>query len=127
MAIIVKYALKYQGIVSSDGMIVSLAGPFAGHDMRMLAESGITDHIRSLNYDGIDRPLYIFGDLGYTTFQYIQTPFEGLNLNQEQRNCNKMMSEIGVPNEWAFKDVLQKSNIVKCHKNKNKIVNYHNF
>jgi len=103
------HALKYQGIVASDGMIVSLAGPFAGrdHDMRMLAESGITDHIRSLNYDGVDRPLYIFGDLGYTTSHYIQTPFEGLNLNQEQRNYNKIMSKIRVPNEWAFKDVLQ--------------------
>jgi hypothetical protein len=80
------HALKYQGVTSADGMIVSLAGPFFGrdHDMRMLNESNLLALLENLDY--IDnRDFYIYGDSGYVMSRFIQIPFEGLNLNPAKR------------------------------------------
>jgi hypothetical protein len=103
------HALKYQGISSADGMIVSLSGPFVGrdHDMKMLADSDIVNKLDSLDYQGLDRELFIYGDLGYVMSNRIQVPFEGLNLTSSQKKFNRVMSQHRVTVEWAFKNVLQ--------------------
>ena len=107
------HALKYQAVAMANGMIVSLAGPFVGHDhnMRILAESNLDGNLQAIgNGQATNMPInsvYIFGDMGYVISNKIIVPFEGLNLSASQKRFNLEMSRVRECVEWSYKDVLQ--------------------
>ena len=101
------HALKYQSMIMADGIISSLWGPFPArnHDMRMLAESKILENIEDI-LQNFEDPLYIYGDMGYSTSRYIISPFQGA-LSNEQRQFNLEMSRARETVKWGFKNFLQ--------------------
>jgi nuclease HARBI1 len=98
--------LKWQVIITPDGMLFHIFGPYEGrrHDMHLYAESGLDDILsENLLIDGVQH--YLFGDSGYTLRPYMMTPFEGANLDANELLFNKRMSKDRVSVEWAFKGI----------------------
>ena len=79
-----KHALKYQSIVSLDGLIADLRGPYCGsrHDARMLSDSKVMHDIYNLNNSN---NIYIncYGDPAYPNIANLHRPFIGGNITAE--------------------------------------------
>ena len=98
-----RFCLSHQGVNTPDGIIISFSGPVEGrrHDVTLLRMSEIIpfirqhERLRTLSF-------LIFGDPAYSNSDIIMTPFKGANLNQEQREFNKLLSSVRVSVEWCF-------------------------
>lgn len=102
-----QHGLKYQGIVTPDGITVSLCGPFAGaiHDMNMLDSSDIVLEFEELlNCEDIGEKFYaLYGDPAYRQSPCVIRPFpSGLALTDDQRTTNQLMSSVRECVEWEF-------------------------
>ena len=106
---------NHQGVVTPDGIIVEMHGPFEGrtNDKRMLAESGMMDRLER------DFPDYcVFGDRGYDAgHPSLQIPFTGAHITQDEANYNLKMLKIRQPVEWAFGKVVNLFAFVDFKKN----------
>ncbi|ETI40954.1 hypothetical protein F443_13791 [Phytophthora nicotianae P1569] len=102
-----KHALKFQTLVTPDGLISHLFGPYAGrnHDIKMYRESKIADTIR---LDSRFRGFRVFGDCAYGNDDVIVSPFEGAigNLTAEQTHINACMSRIRISVEWSYAQIV---------------------
>ncbi|ETP54962.1 hypothetical protein F442_00433 [Phytophthora nicotianae P10297] len=102
-----KHALKFQTLVTPDGLISHLFGPYAGrnHDIKMYRESKIAGTIR---LDSRFRGFRVFGDCAYGNDDVIVSPFEGAigNLTAEQTHINACMSRIRVSVEWSYAQIV---------------------
>jgi hypothetical protein len=97
---------KFQAILTPDGIISSLVGPFRGpdNDLEMFYRSQIQDRIREVIQD---RPmLYLFGDAGYEHEFGLWAPFQHANgwrsLEPEQLRFNRMFSKARIEVEHGF-------------------------
>lgn len=98
------HALKFQSVVTPDGIIVHLSGPWVGrrHDARMLMESNLLETL-SIHANGTNgEAMQIYGDPAYGIHRYLLSPFRGANLTPEQRLFNKDMSSVRECVEWQF-------------------------
>ena len=101
-----KHSLKFQAVNSSDGMILHAYGPVEGrrHDWFMYVCSGLEINLRSvLHVNG--RQYVIYGDSEYNWRPFMEVPFQGSNLNANQRAFNASMSKSRITVEWIFKEV----------------------
>lgn len=78
-----KHGYKFQLVVTPDGLVSSLMGPFIGRrgDWRMVEDSGIVEKLREVN--GGRRPahaLYLYGDPAYCTVYGIMGPYKNYPL-----------------------------------------------
>ena len=101
------HGLKYQAVVTPDGITVSLCGPFAGaiHDMNMLDSSDIISELDEiLDCEDIGDKFYaLYGDPAYRPSSCLIRPFlTGLALTDNQRTTNEMMSSVRECVEWEF-------------------------
>ena len=89
-------------------MIANLYGSAEGrrHDCALLAMSNLLQDLRQFSYDVNDQVLCLFGDPAYPIWRHLQSPFSGAHLNQQQRDFNKLMSQVRVTVEWVFGDVI---------------------
>lgn len=73
------HCLKYQVIVTPDGIIAHLFGPVEGlqHDAAVLTESRILDILDIHVYASDGTPLQIYGDPAYGISEHLITPFQG--------------------------------------------------
>lgn len=94
------HALKFQCVLTPDGMIAQLYGPVEGrrHDMFLVRDSGISAILAAPPFD----QYVIYGDPGYVTEAGIVSPFKGADLTADQQAFNAAMSSERVPVEWAF-------------------------
>ena len=101
------HALKFQSIVTPNGLIANLFGPVEGrrHDSGMLADSNVMPELQRICHRPNDHPFCIYGDLAYPIRPQLQTPFRGLNLTNEQKAYNTSMSKVRVEVEWVFGDI----------------------
>eukprot|EP00171_Calliarthron_tuberculosum_P009482 IDg9482t1 len=100
-----KHALKYQAVNSPDGMILHAYGPMEGrrHDWTLYVRSGLDEQLPSLlNIEG--KRYCLYGDSGYSKRWYMEVPYQGSNLNAEQRALYKAMSSSRITVEWIFKE-----------------------
>ncbi|KAG2200946.1 hypothetical protein INT47_003181 [Mucor saturninus] len=102
-----QHGLKYQAVVTPDGITVSLCGPFAGaiHDMNMLDSSDIVSELDEiLNCEDIGDKFYaLYGDPAYRPSFCLIRPFlTGLALTDNQRTTNEMMPSVRECVEWEF-------------------------
>jgi nuclease HARBI1 len=113
------HALKFQSVVSPDGIIVHLSGPWIGrrHDARMLRESNLLDILAEHANGTNGEPMQIYGDPAYGIHQYILSPFRGVNLSAEQREFNKLMSSVRECVEWQFGKIIQEFAFLDFKKN----------
>lgn len=71
--------MKYQGLMTPDGIISHLTGPWVGrrHDSRMLNESGLYQELQLYSRGSDGRPMHVYGDPAYSLSTYIVSPFKG--------------------------------------------------
>lgn len=100
------HALKYQAVMTPDGIILHLYGPVEGrrHDWTLYTRSEMDGQLESTLFcDGIQYCIY--GDSGYNERAYLQVPFQGSNLNPDQSAFNAGMAGARITVEWVFKEV----------------------
>lgn len=101
-------AVKMQSVTTPDGLIFNVGGPIEGrrHDMTLFRLSNIEEDLaRALLINGQQH--YIYGDSAYVLRAYLQVPFQGSALTDDQISFNAAMSKVRVSVEWGYKDIKQ--------------------
>jgi hypothetical protein len=112
------HGIKFQAVVTPDGMISHLSGPFNGnrHDAWILTESGLPNMMRNGLRDG-NGIFCFYGDNAYPRSPQLVSPYKGLLLDQDQLAFNRAMSRYRISVETAFGKVLQQFAFVDFKKN----------
>ena len=99
------HGIKFQSVVTPDGLIANLSGPFEGkrHDSTMLHESGLLNDLRRVAFHN-GQPLCLYSDLTYPLGVHLQAPFEGNNLTPHM----ELYNESG----WQWKYYLETFQII---------------
>jgi hypothetical protein len=101
-----RHGLKFQALVTPDGLILHAAGPLEGrrHDWTMFRLSGLDEQLENLLF--IEGTQYFaYGDSGYTRRPWLQVPYQGSSLTNEQEATNRAASACRVTVEWIFQEV----------------------
>jgi hypothetical protein len=108
------HAIKFQSILTPDGLICSLYGATTGarNDTGILNESGIFQIIR----ENFPPNSFLYGDSGYHNGDFIRVPFRGVT-NPEEQEINERMSSARVSVEWGFGWVVNKWAFLDYKKN----------
>lgn len=100
---------KYQAIVTPDGLISSLEGPFTGadHDWKIYTEGRVEERLRRLFEQRPGRAsLWLYGDPAYHCVYGVIAPYKHhlgrRHLPPEQRQFNKVLSRYRISVEHAF-------------------------
>ena len=98
------HGFKYQAIVTPDGLVISLHGPYEGkaNDAAMVHDSKIEHHISSILAGKEDNDLYLFGDSAYTSFRRIMRPYPEATAAPEDKHFNLIISGVRIAVEQAF-------------------------
>jgi len=104
------HTFKFQSIVTPDGLLSSLIGPFPGPigDWIVWRSSGIgeiLEHLFEKNDVSEDQRLYVYGDSAYVSaFGVIGPYLEQVNrpLRQEEEAANFVLSGERIVVEWGF-------------------------
>ncbi len=97
--------MKYQSVVTPDGIIVHMFGPIVGsrHDCTLLKQSNL---MATLNQHIVhpEQSFVLYGDPAYSSNDVtrIKAPFKGSHLTTEKENFNKRMSSVRQSVEWEF-------------------------
>ena len=97
------HALKYQSVVSPNGLIANLYGPLEGrrHDSRLLAMSGLLQKPQQHSYSLTGEVVCLYGDSAYPHRVHLQRPFlRRCVLTENEQNFNRSMSQVRVAVEW---------------------------
>ncbi len=114
------HAIKFQSVVTTDGLMVQINGPWSGkmHDGAILSRSLLLEQLARLPYPDSVLPheprlqrYQLYADLGYPYSHLIITPFRDHRDNQEHREWNVQMSRSRCAVEWGFQNV---TNTFKC-------------
>jgi hypothetical protein len=106
-----RHGMKYQGIVTPDGLIVHFGGPFKGrlNDITMLRESGLEQKFEELYKDEQEGEFFVlFGDKAYISLVRILSPFPRKHIEPHERQWNRRMEQARVAVENAFGQIQQK-------------------
>lgn len=90
------HGFKYQSLLTPDGIIADLRGPFPGntHDLTMLRGSRLYDVLEQHAWTVDRQPLAIYGDPAYTLTNHLLVPFRNVpGMPQLQREFNMRMAE----------------------------------
>ncbi|XP_067129952.1 uncharacterized protein [Centruroides vittatus] len=103
------HCLKFQSVVTPDGMIANLFGPLEGrrHDSGMLRKSNLLEHLAAIPCSENGTQFVLYGDSGYPLRQHLITPFGGGSLTPEQQLFNSKMSSVTECVEWVFGKIVQ--------------------
>ena len=101
--------MKFQGVVTPDGLFVDLWGPVSGtrHDNCMLAQSGLMQKLATL-ISPSGHPYCLYGDPAYALSNHLLYPYSAASvgpLSPEMADFNKRMSHCRVTVEWGFKEM----------------------
>jgi len=102
------HALKYQSVVTPDGMLHQLAGPWAGarHDMHMLRQSALLPYVNALPRTADGTQFSIYADCGYSERDGIVTPYFDGAVNAVHEAWNQAMASSRIAVEWGFGDIV---------------------
>lgn len=105
-----QHGIKFQSVVTPDGLIALLFGPIEGsrHDSYMLGESGLLPQLRALMpADGSLGPVYsLFGDPAYPQSLHIFGGFRHTIPGTVEARWNTLMSQVRQVVEWGFKEIV---------------------
>lgn len=102
------HSLKLQAVTNPDGIFLHVFGTLEGrrHDWKLYVRSELDDQFTEfMEVDGLQYCTY--GDSGYNWREFLEIPFQGSNISDNQNAFNKRMSEERVTVEWMFKEVKQ--------------------
>ena len=99
------HGIRFQAIVTPDGLISSLYGPEYGPvgDWRMWKDCGIAAKLREL-FTGTSESdmLYLYGDPAYSLSYGTLAPFSRRELSARENAMNIEMSSARIVVEWGF-------------------------
>jgi hypothetical protein len=97
----------YQAVVTPDGLIVSLIGPFAGSrpDIAMYHESYLDGLLQPVVTQGPD-VYHLFGDKAYRGLPLVMSPYHPA-LTEEQERYNTHLSRLRIAVEHAFSRITK--------------------
>lgn len=103
-----QHGVKFQAIVTPDGIVSHLGGPFTAnrHDAAILTQSGLLPFMEQQFRDD-KRNFCLFGDAGYPISAHLVCPFKGASLTEDQRAFNVEMSRSRICVEWSFGKVIE--------------------
>ena len=102
------HGLKFQSVVTPDGIICHWSGPYAGsrHDAGILGTSQLLQVLEQ-SFVHQERTFNIYGDPAYPSSIILQAPFRGAHITEVEQVFNRMMSRVRVAVEWSFGGLLQ--------------------
>ena len=100
-----KHALKYQAVLTTDGMLLHVYGPLDGrkHDWTLCTRSGLEEQLPNCMQLEEGMRFCIYGDSGYSRRWYLDTRFQGASFSPDKSTFNEAMSAVRVTIEWIFK------------------------
>ncbi|KAE9124044.1 hypothetical protein PF002_g7954 [Phytophthora fragariae] len=101
------HAMKFQTVVTPDGIISHLFGPVDGrrHDLFILNQSGLKTQLE-INPSFHNNKL-IYGDPAYGRTNVFCCPYKGCRVNAPQMELNKDMSAVRVSVEWSYGEITK--------------------
>ena len=100
------HAIKFQSIVTPDGIIANLFEPVEGrrHDCFLLNVSGVLEEMERVQWqDRNQNPFCLYGDPGYPLRDCLIQPYRNVaGLDQYQQQFNTAMSSVRETVEWQF-------------------------
>ncbi|XP_040358411.1 protein ALP1-like [Ixodes scapularis] len=107
---------KYQALMSANGIICQLVGPFNGrrHDAGILKDTALYDNLQAINHG---ERYVIYGDPAYPLRPLLLKPFGGSRRLPHEALFNKRMSTVRQAVEWGFGKVAADFAFVDFHKN----------
>ena len=105
------HGLKFQCVVTPDGFIALLQGPFAGrmHDAAIFRETELEETLEEMMpfvEDEEDSVYHLCGDLAYPQSAYVCRGFAGVDPNTIEAIFNERMSNVRIVVEWTFNGIL---------------------
>ena len=104
------HSLKFQSVVTPNGMIANLFGPVEGrrHDSAVVRMSGLMAELEHRQMrDRAGRAMAVYGDPAYPLREYLQCPFKGANITPGQQDFNAQMASARECVEWEFGKMLR--------------------
>lgn len=117
------HCVKYQSILTPDGLIVSLKGAYPGrfHDAAVFRESNIYQELQQKMVFPDGQHFVLYGDQGYGIRELLLVPYAN-PVTQEQHDFNVSMSAMRVSVEWGFQKVLSEFAFVDFKKNQKLLI-----
>lgn len=102
------HGLKFQAVVTPDGIVSHLAGPHCGnkHDSSILRETGLLAKLDTSLRDQ-DGPFLLYGDGGYPLVPQLLCPYKGATVTRDQKLFNTRLSKVRIAVEMSFGKVIQ--------------------
>ena len=102
------HAIKFQSVVTPDGMIANMFGPVEGrrHDSAMLAMSNLLPQLQQNSIDTNGNLMCIYGDPAYPVRAQLLSPFPLAHITPAESAWNQSMSSVRVAVEWVFGDII---------------------
>lgn len=112
------HCIKFQSIVTPDGLIVHLNGPYVGsrHDAGIYNCSNIRNTIGPHLIKN-SRQYILYGDPAYPISTFLFPPFKGAVLSEDEVIFNFKMSQVRQCVEWGFSKVVNLFAFVDFRKN----------
>jgi nuclease HARBI1 len=103
------HALKYQSVVTPDGYIAVLHGPYTGshHDARIFNLSGLQTRLEEIMPRGVGLIYSLYADWAYSTTVWVMTGVRAAEAGGAEALFNAFMSSCRIAVEWGFKDILR--------------------
>jgi hypothetical protein len=104
------HALKYQALVTPDGMLQQLAGPWPGsrHDMYAYHKSKLKEFVQALPRSADGTTFAVYADQGYAASSEVETPYFDGAADAMHEAMNQAMASSRIAVEWAFGDIVAK-------------------
>ncbi|RPA93511.1 hypothetical protein L873DRAFT_1704691, partial [Choiromyces venosus 120613-1] len=101
------HGTKFQSIMTCDGLLSSLAGPFLTPvgDWILWECSGVADQLGKIMGLG-DEALNVYGDAAYSPAFGIMGPFRGDGMTPAEEAVNVVMSGYRIVVEWGFAHIV---------------------
>lgn len=108
------HSIKFQTVVTWDGMIAHVAGPWPGarHDSGIFNESSLPQVLSSLpfiSHDRLHRPLAValYADEGYALSNRVFIPYPDGRVDALHQAFNQKMSQSRITVEWGYHTILR--------------------
>ena len=113
------HCLKFQSLVTPDGLIAAMEGGFRGarHDAGVFSASVLKRSLEDHLFGSNGRQMVIYGDPAYPLLPYLCAPFKGAVLTPEEQEFNRRMASVRIAVEWGFCKVLNMFAFVDYRKN----------
>jgi hypothetical protein len=104
------HGLKFELVVLPNGLTSWLFGPVEGrrHDCFVLNMGGLKNNLDGLNETCVmtyGSEICVIADKGYAIHKFIQTPYKGSNLDEQQLAFNDLVNSVRMCVEWNFSKI----------------------